>query len=69
VKIPTEEDLRAVAKLGYSWPRLAARYDIGINRMKTICRQWPEIERQIIHNGKIRTANQKSFGNYLAGGF
>lgn len=64
---PTKDDLEAVVAAGYTYPRLASRYGIGIKRMKSIARQWPEIERQIIYNGKVRSPAQKLFGCYRAG--
>jgi hypothetical protein len=64
---PTKDDICDAAGRGYSWPRLAQRYGIGIKRMKTIARQWPEIESKIIANGKKRTQLQKIFGCYRGG--
>jgi hypothetical protein len=67
MNIPTEDELRSLAYLKYSYPRIAAKYDRSVRWIKDHIAQWPDIEEQVKENGKIRSEAQRLFGCYRAG--
>ena len=63
-RVPTRDEMIAMADEGMTFPRIAGRYGRGIKLIKNLAKLWPDIEAKIVANGKVRTADQKVFGDH-----
>jgi hypothetical protein len=59
---PSREELKRLADLGYSFSRIAMKYDRSIRFIKSLATLYPDIYAQIADNGKKRSNTWGKFG-------